>query len=163
VKVSAVADGVRVRMSGPEAETLSTLIADLVGALQPKALATDDPVYQRLFPNGYHDNPEAAEAFRSLTETSLRDERLGRAEQCLADLAAVHGRHKIDVTLGEDAAERWLRVLNDMRLAIGTRLGISEEDEESFDFRPDGPDSMQRAIYAYLTGVQDAVVRARMG
>jgi hypothetical protein len=162
MKISTAREGVRVRLGGPEADTLASLVADLVAALQPDALPAGDPVLQRLFPAGYRDNPEAADAFRSLTEDSLRAERLGRAEQCLAELAGAASRGRLDVTLDADAAERWLRVLNDMRLAIGTRLGVSE-DEDNFDFRPDDPQAMPRAIYAYLTGLQDALVRARTG
>jgi hypothetical protein len=161
MKVSRGDGGIRVRLGAPEADTLASLVTDLVSALQPDGLAADDPVYRRLYPDGYQDNPEAADAFRSLTEQSLRDERLGRAEQCLAELAAGgSGRGKLDVTLDRSAAERWLQVLNDMRLAIGTRIGITEDDD--FDFRPDDPDAMPHAIYAYLTGVQDALVRAQL-
>lgn len=161
MKVSRGDGGIRVRLGAPEADTLSSLVADLVAALQPGGLDADDPVYRRLYPDGYQDNPEAADAFRSLTEQSLRDERLVRAEQCLAELAAAgSGRGKLDVTLDPSAAERWLRVLNDMRLAIGTRIGITEDDD--YDFRPDDPEAMPRAIYAYLTGVQDALVRAQL-
>ena len=162
MKVSGVGDGVRVRLAMPEADTLSTLVADLVNALQPTALDADDPVYRRLFPDGYQDNPEAAAAFRALTEQGLRDDRLDRARQCLADLAAVSGPgRRIDVTLGAEAAERWIQVLNDMRLAIGTRIGVSEDDSY-VDIDPRQPEAMPRAVYAYLTGVQDAVVRALM-
>jgi hypothetical protein len=161
MKVSRGDGGIRVRLGAPEADTLASLVADLVAALHPDGLDADDPVYRRLYPDGYQDNPEAADAFRSLTEQSLREERLGRAEQCLAELAAAgSGRSKLDVTLDPSAAERWLRVLNDMRLAIGTRIGITEDDE--FDFDPQAEGAMPRALYAYLTGIQDALVRARM-
>jgi hypothetical protein len=153
---------VRVRLVAPEADTLASLLTDLVDALQPDGLDRDDPVYRRLYPNGYQGNPEAAEAFRDLTESTLRAERLARAEQCLAGLAAAarDARHRIDATLDPEAAERWLRVLNDMRLAIGTRIGITEDDE--FDFDPQAEGAMPRAVYAYLSALQDALVRARM-
>jgi hypothetical protein len=169
VKISrAAGDTVRVRMAVPEADTLTSLLTDLINALQPGALDPKDPVYRRLYPDGYHESAEAADAFRSLTESSLQEERLGRAEQCLAGLASAGraptglGKGKIDATLDAETGQRWLQVLNDMRLAIGTRIGITEDDA-SFDFDPADEDSMPRAIYAYLTGVQDALVRARMG
>jgi hypothetical protein len=164
VKISAAGEGsVRVRLAAPEADTLASLLTDLIAALRPGGLDPDDPVHRRLYPDGYRDNAEAAEAFRSLTESTLRDERLERAEQCLAGLAAAGrtAKHKLDVTLDPDVAERWLRVLNDMRLAIGTRIGITD-DEPNLEFDPSAPESMPYALYAYLTGVQDALVRARM-
>jgi hypothetical protein len=163
MKISPAGDGsVRVRLAAPEADTLASLLTDLIAALRPGGLDPDDPVHRRLYPDGYRDNAEAAEAFRSLTESTLREERLERAEQCLAGLAAAGStaKHKLDVTLEPDVAERWLRVLNDMRLAIGTRIGITE-DESTIDFDPNDAKSMPYALYAYLTGVQDAFVRAR--
>lgn len=161
-------DTVRLRLSGPEAQTLSSLLADLINALQPGALDRADPVYRRLYPDGYQQDPGAAEAFRSLTESSLQEERLGRAQQCLTTLtsdgpaSAGLGKRKIDATLDAEAVQCWLRVTNDLRLAIGTRIGITEQDEQS-DFDPADEQSMQHAIYAYLTGLQDTLVRACMG
>ncbi len=100
-------DCVRVRLGAPEADTLASLLADLINTLQPGGLDPNDPVYQRLYPDGYRENVEAAEAFRSLTESSLQDERLGRAEQCLAGLASAGAaKRKMDVTLDVEAAER---------------------------------------------------------
>jgi hypothetical protein len=160
VKVSAVEGGVRVRLDVGESDTLTSLLGDLVDALRPGGLDRGDPVFARLYPDGYQDNPEAAEAFRSLTEDSLRQERLQRAEQCMAGLAALGpARRRMDVTLDAPAAQRWTQVLNDMRLAVGTRLGITDENT-AYDFDPRDPASMPWAIYAYLTGVQDSLVRA---
>jgi hypothetical protein len=48
-------------------------------------------------------------------------------------------------------------VLNDLRLALGTRLGITEDDDHVVE-RPDDP----RVVYYWLTGIQDAVVQALM-
>ncbi|MEO6885954.1 MAG: DUF2017 family protein [Jatrophihabitantaceae bacterium] len=160
MKISKDAEGVRVRMGSIEADTLSSLVADLANALQPGCLDAADPVYQRLFPDGYRDNPEAAAAFRVLTEDSLLTERRERAMRCLAELSeAATGAKKLDVHLGPDAAQRWIQVLNDMRLAVGTRLGVTE-DHDGYGFDPKDPEAMSWSIYAYLTGVQDSVVRA---
>lgn len=164
MKVSTADDGaVRVRLAPPEADTLASLLTDLIDALQPDGLDPADPVYRRLYPNGYRGNPEAADAFRDLTESALRAERLERAEHCLAGLAGAgrDAHHRIDATLAPESVERWLRVLNDMRLAVGTRIGITEDDE-SFDFDPQDEAAMPHAVYAYLTALQDALVRARM-
>ena len=45
---------------------------------------------------------------------------------------------------------KWLTVLNDLRLALGTRIGISEEDTDD-DF--DEEDHAQE-IYSWLTWLQ---------
>lgn len=149
------------RLDAAESDALASLVADLVAALRPDGLAPDDPVRQRLFPDGYQDDPAAAAAFRDMTEHTLHEERLGRAQQCLAELADLsRDSRRRDITLPNAAAQRWLQVLNDMRLAMGTRLGVTEEDD--FDVDPGDPVARPRALYAYLTAVQDSLVRAVM-
>jgi hypothetical protein len=165
LRITPAEGGVRVRLDAAESDTLASLVADLVAALRPDGLAPDDPVRLRLFPDGYQDNPDAAAAFRELTEHSLREERLGRAQQCLAELADVSGsRRRRDITLPGSAAQRWLQVLNDMRLAMGTRLGVTEDSdlEDVAALDPTDPGSMAWALYTYLTAVQDSLVRALM-
>ena len=65
----------------------------------------------------------------------------------------------LDLTDPADAT-RWLQVLNDLRLALGTRLGISEDDDEP-DL--DDPEQQPRLLYHWLTAVQDTVVQHLMG
>lgn len=157
----------RVRLDAAESETLAALVAELVQALGPDGLAPEDPVRQRLFPDGYQDDPDAAAAFRELTEQSLLDERLDRAQQCLAELTELAeqfrsgARRRRDITLPGSAAQRWLQVLNDMRLAMGTRIGVTEEDDLA-DIDPTDPAAVPWTVYGYLTAVQDSLVRALM-
>jgi hypothetical protein len=47
-------------------------------------------------------------------------------------------------------------VLNDLRLALGTRLGVTEDDYDR------GPTGEPWVIYHWLTAVQDSVVTALM-
>ncbi|MGI8760191.1 MAG: DUF2017 family protein [Jatrophihabitantaceae bacterium] len=161
MKITRAGGSVRLRLAAGESAALASLIGDLVAVLRPAGLDPSDPVYQRLFPDGYQDDPEAAEAFRSLTESALHEERLQRAEQCLAELAAgTPQRRGLEVVLDPEATDRWLKVLNDIRLAIGTRLGITDDDALEIDPRARQPTA--RDVYAYLTGVQDSLVRAAM-
>jgi hypothetical protein len=158
MKITRERDGARLRLEAGEAETLAALITDLTEALAPGTLAADDPVAQRLFPAGYADADDAA-AFRELTEAGLRDERLERAAQCVTELAAPtpHRRYS-DLHLDHEAVDRWIRVLNDLRLAIGTRIGVTDDDQD-LDARADPAQAGGWAIYSYLTGVQDTLVR----
>ena len=114
-----------------ETALLGSLLDDLLDALG--TLPDDDPVRRRLFPDGYRDDDEAAAEFRDLTEAGLRDDKAARAERCRAELPAGSG----DLPLPPDAAERWLTVLNDLRLALGTRLGVTED--EPAHYRPGRP------------------------
>jgi hypothetical protein len=154
--------GARMFFEPIESEVVAASLADLLAALGPDGLAADDPVYRRLYPAGYRDDPQAVESFRDLTEETLRTERQDRAEQCAADLAGARPhRRRSTVTVDAEGGRRWMQVLNDLRLALGTRLGI-EEDDDYIDVDPDDPQARSYAIYTFLTGMQDALVRAVM-
>jgi Domain of unknown function (DUF2017) len=108
-----------------------------------------DPLVQRLFPAGYRDDAAAAADFRSLTQSSLQQERRDRYLQCREELPVDGGR----LVLHADSAQRWLVVLNDMRLALGIRLGVSSEPFDDGD--PDDSEWGARLAYNWLTAFQD--------
>ena len=58
--------------------------------------------------------------------------------------------------MSPEVAQRWLIVLNDMRLALGTRLGVTAEGFEEID--PDDPEAAARAAYYWLTAIQDELL-----
>jgi hypothetical protein len=159
VKVHPDGDGARVKLSAMELSMLTSLLGELLDDLQPEALDPGDPVRERLFPPGYRDAAEDAATFRDLTEESLRADRIQRAEQCLADISANRTSWRgTEVVLDAEAAERWLRVLNDMRLALGTRLGVGDEDD--YRLHRGDPQLRVRARYIWLTGLQDLLVQS---
>ena len=143
----------RLRFDPAEADLLSALFDQLDAVLDEDA---DDPVQRRLFPSAYPDDEQAAADFRTLTEASLREQRDERIAACRADLA---GAGDIDLA-DPDTGRRWLQTLNDLRLALGTRLGITEDDDHGIDHA--APDAEPRTVYFWLTAVQDAVVTAVM-
>jgi hypothetical protein len=104
-------------------------------------------VIQRLYPDGYTDDDEASREYRELVHSDLQAGRIGRLQACRAELPLGGGRMELD----DEALDRWLRELNDLRLGLGTRLGVTEED---------GLDDSQPAvqIYTWLTAVQDMLV-----
>ena len=139
----------RLRLEPVEVDILTSLLAELDIAV--RGTDTTDPVTARLYPSAHRDDEAVAAEYRALTESDLREDRLGRIAACVADLAG--GR---DVDLADPAdATRWIQVLNDLRLALGTRLGISEDDVE---FDPGDPEQQPRVVYHWLTAVQDGVV-----
>ena len=145
---------IRLQLEPIESELLDGLLDDLDTALG--SLSDDDPVRQRLFPAAYRDDPQAADEFRSLTESSLREARSERIGACRTELPAQGGT----LALAGDDAERWLTVLNDVRLGIGTRLDVREDEYPVVD--PADPQAQARAIYHWLTVLQDSLVHAAM-
>jgi Domain of unknown function (DUF2017) len=71
-----------------------------------------------------------------------------------------------EVRLDEDKADLWLRALTDVRLALGTRLGIEDdtdigaEIDEAVLRDPMSPTVVQLTVYAYLTYLQESLVEA---
>ena len=51
--------------------------------------------------------------------------------------------------------QAWLGVLNDTRLVLGTRLGVTE-DEPDIDL--DAPEARSYAVYYWLTGLQGDLI-----
>ena len=121
------------------------------------AAPPQDPVLARLLPDAYGDDPAAAGEFRRYTEQGLRSGKVAAARTVLATLPGDGGL----VRLSAGDAEAWLRSLNDVRLAMGVVLGITEDYEREFS-EVDPHDLRQAYLYAYdfLTFLQETLVHA---
>jgi hypothetical protein len=128
----------------------------------------DDPVLARLFPTAYSNDEEAAAEFRRFTEGTLRDGK-ARAACTIIDALEEAGLPQqltedglmIDVELDPAAAETWLRSFTDLRLALATRLGVEEDDEEYWLTLPDeDPRAQAHDIYEWVGYLQETLVLA---
>ncbi len=55
----------------------------------------------------------------------------------------------------------WLGALNDLRLALGTRLGVEEDWAEQLAALDDGdPRALLLAVYDWLSWLQETLVRS---
>ena len=92
----------------------------------------------------------------------LLRQRLEGLDAVLATLDAGDAKGKrLRVTLMPDDVSMWLAVLNDARLAFGTRLEITD-DEDVYQFRPDDPLAAERAAYGWLTALQGALIEVML-
>ncbi|MGW0841396.1 DUF2017 domain-containing protein [Streptomyces sp. NPDC002787] len=133
-----------------------------------------DPVLLRLFPDAYSDpegTPTAREAeeqraysseFRRFTENDLR---AGKRDNALAvihslDALAATGEGGAVLKLSADDSRQWLGCLNDLRLAIGSRLDIVDEEDSDLLYRLPDEDPRKPMVMAYLWlgGLQDSLV-----
>jgi uncharacterized protein DUF2017 len=148
------------RFDPAEAGVLGLLLDQLEQLLDADGV-DDDPVLRRLFPDGHRGDAEIAADYRDLTEESLRS---GKADD-LAVVRATLPSGGGEVRLDRDQAGAWLRTTNDVRLALGVRLDITEDTELPDD--PAEDEGQQLAVYYWLTAVQgslvDALVDGRAG
>jgi hypothetical protein len=156
--------GIRFELSPIELQALADLLAELFTELESEVI-TDDEVHERLYPSAYEDL-EAANAYRQMTETSLRNDRIDRTELCIEELSqaplrpgGLTRRERHELLLDDAAGDRWLRVLNDLRLVLGTRLAVTEDAEPPGGLDPDDPEALAFVMYGWLTAVQDSLVR----
>jgi hypothetical protein len=143
------------RLDAAEAGIIGLLLDQLEQLLQAdEDDVADDPVVRRLLPDGHRGDPRLAADYRELTEAALRS---GKAD----DLATVRASLPLtggEVRLDPDQAAAWLRSTNDLRLALGTRLEITEDTEPPEEIT--GEDGQQLAVYYWLTSVQGSLVDA---
>ncbi|MCX4974070.1 DUF2017 domain-containing protein [Streptomyces sp. NBC_00620] len=137
-----------------------------------------DPVLQRLFPDAYSgpdveaNSPEQAEEqrahsseFRRFTENDLR---AGKRENALTVIRCLDGLTSGDdgavLKLTADESEQWLRALNDLRLAIGSRLDVVDEEDTDLLYRLPDEDPRKPMVMAYLWlgGLQETLVETLM-
>lgn len=145
---------VRVAFEAEEADLLRRLAAEM-RSLLGAAHGRRDRVVGRLFPDAYEDASEAA-AYRDLTAADLRDAKLAalaKIDDVLGDAGAV------DATIPAPEVEAWLTALTDIRLAIGTRIDVTEE-RMAADLEPDHPDATAIAVLHWLGWVQELLLDA---
>ncbi len=96
-------------------------------------------------------------ALRSLHEPAIIDAKIAASQRLMDTLPAGGG----SVELTEDDAQAWIAAVNDIRLALGTILGVG----------PDGPDRLPAGhpmaahleVYHWLTVLQEYLVLGLMG
>jgi hypothetical protein len=117
----------------------------------------DDPVLARLLPDAYRDDPDASGEFRRYTESGLRSGKAAAARTVLATLPPAGGR----IRLSEPEAQAWLKALNDVRLALGVRLEVTDDfDDQVANMEPDDPRASYIGVYQWLAFLQETLVRA---
>jgi hypothetical protein len=105
----------------------------------------------RLFPPAYLEEAELDAEYHRL----MRDELVRRRLDAVATLRdTVDGDH-----LTAEQLHAWARVLNDVRLVLGTLLDVSE-DTDVLAVAPEADDATQRVVYVVLSSIVDDAVEA---
>jgi hypothetical protein len=183
--------GAMATFSGFEADLLRSLASQLVELLRNEAAVPssatdplealldftgpttepDDPVLARLFPTAYPDDEEAAGEFRRFTEGALRDGKARNAAAIIDQLEEAGLPPEleedglwIDVELDANLVNAWMRSFTDIRLALATRLGVEEGDEDYWRSLPDDdPRTHVHDIYEWVGYLQETLVASVSG
>ncbi len=136
-------------------------LAAMVG-IDNAAQRPDHPVLARLLPDGYRDDDSAANDFRRFTQADLRAKKLADARAVRDDLVLARTDPGAPeggavVRLDADRSRTWLRALNDQRLALGTSLGVTDDDAQ-IDPDEERSESTMGQIYGWLTHLQGTLV-----
>ena len=162
---------------GPGGEADDDPLAELFaeGPSEPPT----DAVLRRLLPDAYGgpgaeaESPEEADEqrahsseFRRFTENDLR---AGKREDALVvirtlDTLSPAGDGGAVLKLQQGESVQWMRALNDLRLAIGTRLDITDEEDTDLLYRLPDDDARKPMVMAYLWlgGLQETLVETLM-
>jgi hypothetical protein len=152
IAVDKAGDQLRLRLEPRETEVLQQLIDELLDVLRREE--ADDRVSQRLFPDAY-DSAEDTAAYNELVSDQLRRDKIGSLQGVRNEL----GRDGVDITLSRQSSERWLTALTDLRLALGTRLEMTEQ-KMAADLDPQDPQAPWLAVLHWLGWVQESMLQA---
>ena len=132
-------------------------LAQLVG-IQELAERPEDPALLRLFPDAYRDDESAANDFRRYTQARLRETKTNRADAVIEIL----GRADNKIELSDAEAQSMLAVMNDTRLVLASRLGLTDELKLDELLLAEADQGGVAHLYEWLTWLQETLVRAIM-
>lgn len=121
------------RIDDLEREVLVNLFEDVIALLwredEPDDPGVVDPAVMRLFPAASLGDPELEKEIRALTHGEVSAAKLRSLNLVTAALRARNPQ----IVVQPEAVADWLRALNDVRLVLSERLGISDDaDAERF-------------------------------
>ncbi len=134
-----------------EAELFRSLLIEMRTLLEADLVG--DPIKERLFPRAY-ENDDDEEKYKSLIGMDLekaKRENVRQTREMLGDYGPV------TISLDRDKVEGWLRLLTDLRLAIGTRLEVTENDMAD-EIDPADPEAAARSVLHWLGWIQESLL-----
>jgi hypothetical protein len=111
----------------------------------------DDPDLRRLFPSAYADDAEADAFYRLMAHDELLATRLTGIDEFEVAVTATE--------LTEAQLMALMGTVNDLRLVLGTKLDVSENDDPS-EVADDHPSAPAYALYWFLGYLLELIVEA---
>ena len=136
----------RLDLTPDERSAVGSLAADVETLIR-----AEDESVSRLFPDAYRDDAEASADYRRLVHDDLVQGRLDAIESVTATIDATR--------LDAEQLEAWCGALNDVRLVLGERLGVTDDVYER-GIDPADPRAPHLALYGWVTWLQGEIVEA---
>ena len=149
--ITASGDGTyTINLQDHERETMLDLVGQLETVLSS---GLDDERLRRLYPTAYNENPEHDAEYQGFMRDELTQSRA-------ASIATVREMLSSDSPVTENQLGAFKRVLNNLRLILGTLLDVNEDDDE-----PDETDPLygQWQLYGYLGWLLEWVISSLTG
>ena len=140
-------DAITVRLD----ESVRSLLERVANELREVLLVNDPAATRRLYPTAYPDDDELETEYQDLVHDQLLMQRL----DALDSFEATINNEQINV----DTADAWMSTINQIRLVLGTRLDVSEDES---DFDEDDPDAYSKVIYQVLSHILEELTSTRI-
>ncbi len=128
------------------------LLGHVFRELRELLLLDDDQGLRRLYPAAYPNDAERDAGYHALVHGELLEKRLAALDEVEATLD--------NTSLSPEQLNLWMTTINEVRLVLGTKLDVSEDDT---DFDPEAPNAHAVAVYMHLGWLLECVVSALMG
>lgn len=136
-----------VNLGTRERQVLRAVCEDLLGALEdPDA----QPLLRRVYPVAHVDDAAIDAAYQEMVHSDLVASRRMALERVVASVE--------DDELDRQTLDTWMIGLNTVRLVLGTRLDVGEGPRPELE--PDDPDLVAMAVYEFLGGIVETIVRS---
>jgi hypothetical protein len=145
---------VRDMLAARTATTPQDELAELTGITAGPTTAPTDRVLARLLPDFHREDLTLSGGLRALHEPELVAVKDGVAGMVLDTCPARGGR----IRLSDEQAQAWLTALNDVRLALGTVLEVTEDMPD--ELPAEDPRAPHLVVYHWLTWVQESLIQA---
>ena len=131
-------------------ETIRSLLRTVSEELREVLLVNDPEATRRLYPTAYPDDEKMNAEYQEMVHDQLLMQRLDGIDELQATVD--------DDTITLDTADSWMATINQVRLVLGTRLDVNEDEH---DIDEDAPDAHGHIVYQVLSSVLEELTRAR--
>lgn len=131
-------------------EHVRELLGNLVQQLRELLMIDESDDLARLYPTAYPDDADQDAFYQQMVHDQLLMSRLEGIDVVERTLRAPE--------ITSDEADAWMGTVNQLRLVIGTRLDVSEDDPPIDE---DDPERDHRIIYQALSHILEDLTEAR--